>query len=358
MSRPPRIALLAARIDSGGVADHVTTLAHALTNKGAVVTMLARGENFVTATHHTCDATGIDSIALHFVVYGWARHGILRRRDIEALCAACSGRRVIVYLHELWIGASGNEPFKHRVIGALQRRGLLRLLAALQPAHVLTSNPVYETLLAREGVRSTVVPLPGNLPPPSESDRHEAHAWLTTAGIGGDNPPALAAVFGTIHPEWDSAPAVAAWRAHLATTGREGVVLTLGRHGPAGERRLTALRNAVPGLRIVCAGEQPAPLLAGLLANCAFGLATTPWALIGKSGTASAFLEAGLPVLVTRDDWQLRRGSTPPPAPHPRLRKWTSAAAFDWATFLASRTHPEFALARTADAWLQLLTSP
>lgn len=350
MNRPPHIALLAARLDSGGVADYVSTLGTALAARGATVSTLARSDlPWFTAP--------VDLLGLNFVSYGWAGHGILRDRDIGQLRSACAGRPVALYFHELWIGASRGEPFKHRVIGALQRRSLLRLVAALRPAHVLTSNPVYQELLAREGIAASVIPLPGNLPAPADSDRCEARAWLVAHDLGGARPPDLAAVFGTIHPEWDASAAVIGWLAHLAAHGCQGAVLTLGRHGPAGAARLAALREKIPSLRLVSAGELPASLLAGLLAECSLGLATSPWTLIGKSGTAAAFLDAGLPVLVPRDEWRLRRGPTPLPATHPRLRKWTTAPAFDWTSFLAARSAPSPVLPAVANAWLNLVSA-
>jgi hypothetical protein len=53
-------------------------------------------------------------------------------------------------------------------------------------------------------------------------------------------------------------------------------------------------------------GEQSAADISQLLQNADFGIATSPWQLIGKSGSAAAMLDHGLPVIVNRDDWHLR----------------------------------------------------
>ena len=94
---------------------------------------------------------------------------------------------------------------------------------------------------------------------------------------------------------------------------------------------------------------------AGLLAECDLGVATSPWALIGKSGSVAAFLEAGLPVVVTRGEWRRRRGGTPEPEAHPLLFKWTGAGGADWGRWLSARRGAEPRLEATADAWLQRL---
>ena len=61
-------------------------------------------------------------------------------------------------------------------------------------------------------------------------------------------------------------------------------------------------------------GEQPAERISRFLTEMDFGIATTPLALIGKSATAAAMLEHGLPVIANRDDVRYA-GITPGPAP-------------------------------------------
>lgn len=349
--RPPAadLLLLAARLDQGGVADHVRALAGALRRPGILVRTAARGET------PPPPAPGHDARALlHFVCYGWAGRGILGAREIAALRAACAGRRLSIYFHELWIGEARGEPLKHRVVGLLQRRGIRRLLAALRPAHVLTSNPVYAAMLAGLGHPAEVLPLPGNLPPPGADARGAARDWLAARGTGA--PEARAALFGTLHPEWRGEEAVAAWCDDAARRGLAPRLLALGRLGPAAPARLASLRAAAPALRVDETGPSPAPLLAGLLAGCELGFATSPWALLGKSGSAAAFLEAGLPVLVTRDDWRRRRGPTPLPAERAGLRLWPAdGRAFAWDAFLAARGAAAPSLDRVTETWIRRL---
>lgn len=347
MNFAPSIVLLTANLAPGGVTDHVRALAAALREIGASAALATRDEPPRAA------APG-EWLALHFVAYAWARHGILGLRELTDLRAAASGRRVAIYFHELWIGESGHEPFKNRVVGLFQRRGIRRLLAALRPAHVLTSNPVYAGMLGELGHPAEVLPLPGNLPRADEDARTEARRWLAARGAGASE--ARAALFGTIHPEWRGEDAVTAWCADAARRGLSPRLLALGRLGAAAPARLAALRAAAPSLRIEESGKLPAPLLAGLLAECELAFATSPWALIGKSGSAAAFREAGLPMLVTRDDWRRRRGPTPLPAEAPGLRLWPAdGRGLDWPSFLADRPPAESVLGRVVDSWIRLL---
>jgi hypothetical protein len=51
-------------------------------------------------------------------------------------------------------------------------------------------------------------------------------------------------------------------------------------------------------------GEQPARQVSALMLAADFGVAASPWQLIGKSGSAAAMLDHGLPVIVSRNDFQ------------------------------------------------------
>ena len=355
MNNTGSIALLSARLHEGGVADHVASLAKALEKLGTVVLTLERVSDFVRETQSQCNRQGISWIGIHFVAYGWARHGILSNRDIAEIREACADRRVALYFHELWLGESQNTTLQNRLLGFIQRRRLLHLIRALAPDKVLTSNSTYQAMLARYHVAANVLPLFGNLPAATDKDRADARAWLASNAI--DDQTSLIAVFGTIHPEWDAAPALRDWLARANRAQSSVTLITLGQHGPVGSVRLRQLQQDLPQLRIISTGTKPAPFLAGLLRECTFGLATTPWALIGKSGTAAAMREAGLPVLVTRDDWHWRYGQTPFPTDDPQLVLWSNDRRFDWDTFLAGRNAPSQNLPQAAEAWQQIARS-
>jgi hypothetical protein len=68
-------------------------------------------------------------------------------------------------------------------------------------------------------------------------------------------------------------------------------------------------------------GEQPVGMLSALLQNADFGIAASPWQLIGKSGTVAAMLDHGLPVVVTRDDFQPFRQTAEPPSSDPLVHR-------------------------------------
>lgn len=254
-----------------------------------------------------------DWVSLQFVGYGLAPRGIVFRW-VPRLAALLAGRRVHLMFHELWIGAATEYGLRDRLIGFVQKRAIRQLVRRLRPAVVHTSNAAYQQLLAGIGVRAGRLPLPGNLP--------------VAAGAGAvPGWPALdrtkcwvAGIFGSIHPQWQPEPWLDECIAHCRQAGRRLVLVQFGEAGAAGRAKWQRLETGYRD-RIECVtlGPGEPEAISRTLAQLDFGIATSPWALIEKSGATAAFLDHGVPVLVTRDDWRLRTGFTPPPAGHPLL---------------------------------------
>ena len=243
-----------------------------------------------------------DWISLQFVPYGFHRKGIPWRlaRDLEAVIA---GRPLQIMFHELWIGTAEGASFKHRVVGALQRICILRMARALAPRIIHTSNPTYIGLLAKAGVEAALLPLFGNIPVVAGTP--EFPPELAEAGIN-----ALARehwwmglFFGTLHPQWEPQPLLGILLAAARRANQRVGLMAVGRLGSAGEaiwERMT--RDHGDEIVFVKFGEQPGERVSELLQIADFGIAASPWNLIGKSGSAAAMLDHGLPVIVTRKE--------------------------------------------------------
>ncbi len=375
-----RVAFLCSRLGPGqdGVGDYVRRLASALVAQGHPVLALALRDTRTTiedpvagpriGRFHAADTPdrasreladfAPDWISLQWVPYGWHPRGLpwTTGRRLAALHPAACRRHLMA--HELWVGENrGAPPLDRRLWRPLQRLVTKRLIRAWHPALVHTSTPVYAAMLADLGRSAPLLPLPGNLPAPAPDDSAWALSWLRDHGLVGKGPVALAGVFGTLHREWEPGAALRSWTEHNQAAGEGSALLALGRLGPDGEARLDALRAAAPGLAVIRGGELPAGRVAALLARCAFGLATSPLALLGKSGTAAACLDLGLPVLVTRDDWR-SAFCAPALVQDPLVRLFpTAPASFVWPEFLALRRAARDSAAETARAFATALAA-
>jgi len=238
--------------------------------------------------------------------------------------------------HELWIGDSTTYGWKDRAVGYFQKRLILHTARRLRPVIVHTTTPVYRHLLRAGGIHSELLPLFGNIPLVQSNEPSWIYNQLRRHHI--DITPAnrdkfiFAGIFGSVHPELDPNPFLDRLLQVARKTERVPVLLAVGRIGAAGARLLAGVASRY-GADLPCfgLGEQPPELISQFLQTLDFGIATSPWALIEKSGATAAMLDHGLPVAVPRDDWRLRSGTTPQPTPNPLLFRGdeTFFAAFE-----------------------------
>jgi hypothetical protein len=319
-------------LNKDGVGDYTRRLAAESAHQGESCRLLALADRHVTTPVTGCDETGIemlrlpftmpwperlhaatqfleaapaDWVSLQFVPYSFQRWGVAAKL-VRALPELVGRSRLHVMFHEIWIDG-GTSP-RRRLVSAAQRRTVLAL-ASYPRALMHTSNGTYQHALAQQGVPVGTLPLFGSVP----VGGRDAAAWLAPLldGVGCDALSAaparrrdwwLFALFGTLHPVWPPQPLLDHLQAAAAAAGKRVALVSAGRLG-AGESVWTDMSatygSRIPMLRV---GEQPAQRISELLNSVDFGIATTPLALIGKSGTVAAMFDHGLPVVVNRDD--------------------------------------------------------
>ncbi len=240
-----------------------------------------------------------DWISLQLVAYGLHPKGLLFS-VIPRLRALIGATPLHLMLHELWLGNDAVPTLRHRLTGALQKASLRRLLAALKPALVATTNPVYAALLKTIGVNAVIQPLFGNVPvlpdaplPEEVADRlRPCSDWV---GL----------FFGGLYREWQPQPFFGRLERIARAAGRSVALVQLGRAGEVGDAIWSRLeRDYASTFTFVRLGPQPAPVVSAVMQRCDFGIAASPWSLFGKSGSAATMLDHGLPVIVTRDDFR------------------------------------------------------
>lgn len=264
-----------------------------------------------------------DWLSLQMVSYGFDPRGLVgRSAQALARLMPLASRRHLMF-HELWIGETVQSSIKEMLVGFVQKTQLLRATAMWSAQVVHTSNPVYRELLRRNGVTAGLLPLPGNIPcVPVE--RSDARKWLCTRASLSLDPetPLLAGVFGAVHPVWGESQWIGRLKDCCDALGRPLAVIHFGNPGSGGDavwRRFQELASQRIAFRML--GMMPADAISKTLQALDIGIATNPWPLVAKSGSATAMLEHGLPVVVPRTDFRLRKGETPHPPPHPLLHQ-------------------------------------
>lgn len=286
-------------------------------------------ENRLAITQQYVNDFQPEWLSWHVVPYGFHPKGIMPH-EAWGFNALGQGRQVHAMLHELWIGISEGEPLKNRMYGFLQRRSLLGFLRHLHPVVLHTSNAAYKAVLEKHDCHAEILPLFGNVP-----------VKEIVAGPPAKTAEWIGAIFGTVHPQFKMDPCFDSLVAGAKASGRRLRVLGIGRMGPHGDALFADLQRHYKGrMEAVVVGEKSPDEVSRLLQIVDFGIATHPWALLGKSGAVAAMLDHGLPVIAPRDDWNLRNIPLLVPPIDPLVMKLSQIPPELMAGRLARRSGP------------------
>jgi hypothetical protein len=254
-----------------------------------------------------------DWMSLQFVPFGFHPKGLpfgLGRR-LAAMNASASWH---VMFHELWLGLGEKAPFKHHVLGALQRLIVMDFMDRLRPRIVHTQSDPYLVVLKREKIMASILPLFSNIPHVQSDGWDGILEPLVTEALGKHHDRSelyLAGVLGMVAPEWNAERAVNTLLPLATRFQKRLVVVFHGNSNMTPERAEGLKLELRHRADIVVTGERSSKEISRILQTLDIGIATTPRQVIQKSGSVAAMLEHGLKVLVIRDDWHLRGAYAP-----------------------------------------------
>ena len=250
-----------------------------------------------------------DWVSVQFVCYGFHPKGFPFRLG-QWLESLTHERQVQVMMHELWIGSEVGARVKDRWVGQLQKYCIRNLLRRLRPRVVHSSNPAYVGLLRQHGWPAAPLALFGAIPVGRKAGADWLFERLKKAGIPCSPETRrdfwIFGLFGTFHPVWPPEPLLSYLQEAGRRHGRRITLAAIGRLGPGQELWQSLARRYAGQVDFLQLGEQTPETISQFFHEIDFGIATTPRALIGKSATATAMLEHGLPVIVNREEVQFQ----------------------------------------------------
>lgn len=249
-----------------------------------------------------------DWISLQFVPYGYQDKGIIIKLR-QRLQPLLKERRLHIMFHELWIGQSTSAKLRERLVGTVQKFFILQLIKQLKPLVVHTSNSTYIALLKQNGVSASRLPLFGSISITNQNAERWLFSELQELGLNikteNRNRFWLFGFFGSLHPVWPAEPLFSCLYRAAIENNRQVAIISIGRLGP-GEKLWQSLADNYSSQFVFLQLGERAPLeISEFFNSIDFGIATSPYALIGKSATVAAMLEHKLPVIVNRDDFQI-----------------------------------------------------
>ncbi len=263
------------------------------------------------------ERTQPDWLSFHFVPYSFDSRGLKHDLD-KYLQPLVRGRKFHFMFHEVWIGEHKGARLKQRMIGAVQRHLIERLICKLNPAVIHTSNPGYSDLLNKHHIQARLLPMFGAINNEGISGDPWVFNLLKANGfeIGPENRHQciLFGFFGTLHEEWPPEPLFRYLLELVQQYGYKVAVISAGRlrSGAAVWDKLVATYSV--SLTFLRLDEQPATKISQLLNSLDFGISTTSYNIAGKSSTVAAMREHGLPIIFNWDGEPFLL-STPSPVP-------------------------------------------
>ena len=245
-------------------------------------------------------------ISLQFVPYGYQKRGFsfgLGQRLSEI--AGSASRHM--FFHELFIGMNSGASTSHRIQGFIQQLAIRNVIRRGRPDLIHTHVPLYQHWLRRFGAKADLLPLVSGIPIAADGpitelfdkwreDRQQSPGQYLFGGY-----------FGSFYQNAANSEFIAGLHALARNTKKRVVVFRAGHQAREYEKLWDKVTQADQlhgenAITWVDVGHLSAPLVSRYLQALDFGIAATPWPLIGKSGSVAAMVDHGLPVLVSRGD--------------------------------------------------------
>ena len=234
------------------------------------------------------DLPKADLYSTQFAPYAYANNGMLKT-VLNFLAKELCNKNVHLNFHEIWVGAYPRANWKEKGIGWLQKMLILGFIKKCKPACITSSNAAALDRLKQAGVPAMFLYLFGNIP-------YSANSKATTKGHM-----LKVAFFGTPYADFPYDILGNFFSTLSKKSGKKLEIILIGRQREdAGSNHLYSLCKENKFF-VERTGELSTDLISEKLQECALGVSTTPYDVIGKSGATAAMFEHGLPVLAYDD---------------------------------------------------------
>jgi hypothetical protein len=265
-----------------------------------------------------------DSVSIQMVCFGFHTRGFVFGLGKTLKKIIPVEAKVEVMFHELWLGLATNHPIKEKLYGYIQKMALVQFLKRLKPDVIHVANNVYYSKLNEQGYPVKYLPLPGNIPIGTNPDSDWIYNELGLEKAKREDAVILL-FFGSIHGDWDTKAFFKQMKDQFES--KKIIVVSAGSqgYGKALWDSVVSEQSSVVSYQFLKLGFRSDKEISELLQFADFGICTTPLSLFGKSGTAMAMIEHGLPVIVTRDELKFDFEIAQVQEEYPNVWMWNSA---------------------------------
>lgn len=283
-----RICIISGTYNPGkcGISDYIHLLSEKLWNLGhevshASVQHLDQPNDFIKKYPNH------DLYSIQFAPYAFSYNGIVKKHILK-FAKSLNSQKTHINFHEIWIGAYPKASFKEKFTGCRQKLKILTFFNNLSPNFITSTNAAAIDRLALAGIKADYLYLFGNIP-------HSPFYKLE------EKKSCDLAIFGT---PYDNFPYRLLGQKIKELS--ESLKLPVNIYIIGIQREIKGLNRIKKfskdyGFSVVECGELSAKQISHEFLQCDFGISTTPYDVIGKSGATAAMLEHRLPLIVYDD---------------------------------------------------------
>lgn len=267
-----------------GISDYVKLLSERLENNSEI-NSFCQSTGLVKFVNSVEEA---DFLSIQFAPYSFSTSG-LSKKGLINLAKSLRGKKLHINFHEIWVGAYPDASWKERIIGWFQKREILNFIHRSKPSVITCSNSAAMDRMKQVGINVKYLYLFGNIPYFQNEKNCNSNELA-------------AAFFGTSYTKFPYGLLAEKLKEISNSLKRPVHLKVIGR-----QREIEGLEqikkiSRTNGFTISQMGECSESEISEEFQNCDLGISTTPYDILGKSGTTAAMLEHGLPVLAYDDE--------------------------------------------------------
>jgi hypothetical protein len=207
------------------------------------------------------------------------------------------GRNLQIMFHELWVGINGTKHLKIKVWGNMQLKLILSLIKHLKPVVIHTQTTLYQNKLSRLGIHAMLLPLFSNIP------LEINQAYNNDRKSGFKNKESISLVlFGSIHKNAPIRQFAHELKTYSDRISKNIKLFILGRSGKEAEKWIHEFQKL--NMEVISSGEQDDVNISSFLHKADFGITTSAFDILEKSGSVAAMVEHGLNVICVSTEFK------------------------------------------------------
>lgn len=269
-----------------GISDYVDLLSKEIQKHGHQVKI----QSFNSKEELSCLLTTLekaDLYSIQFAPYSFFINGFNKKTSLN-LERFFANKKVHINFHEIWIGAYPYSSWKEKYIGWRQKSQIRKFISKINPKSLTCTNSAAFDRLSMANFDVEYLYLFGNIP-------------FINNELNKNSKDLRIAFFGTLYEKFPYKFLVSKLVEISNYSKRNLEIMIMGR-----QRQKTGLQKLkkfshIHKFLISETKELPANDISIKLQNCDFGVSTTPYDIIGKSGATTAMLEHGLPIVAYDD---------------------------------------------------------